>query len=612
MALISLSQDMQAVKIGDYVALNNVWGKGSLVNGTNFTQSVVLANSTITSGVTFNWNWPTSGPYGVKAYPDVSWGDNPLYDGADETHTYVSKISDLKAFSVNLDIAVAAASQYLNVSFDIWLTNKPLGNEASITTEVMVWLDSKEAPWGQKVATIGTGNDTASVYYVADAKVDSRVWDYVAVVYDKPHLSGNIDLKTIMNMLSAKGLVDSSDYVSGYNLGAEIVSGKGSLQINKLETTFQTAPTDTTGGGTIPGDKVITGTAVNDKLAGGAGNDTINGGLGNDVIEGGAGRDILNGGAGLDTVTYASSNAAVTIDLATSKVTGGHATGDVIQGFENATGSAFGDVLSGDASANTIYGLDGSDRIDAKAGNDLVFGGAGDDVIEGGAGSDTLWGGDGSDTLEYRSSNAAVVIDITATTAYGGHASGDKFANFENVTGSGYDDSLFGSSSANIIYGLAGSDKLDGRGGNDTIYGDSGSDTINGGAGSDSINGGDGNDFLYGDKGTDSLWGGLGADRFYYKNGDSTLKELDKINDFNFREGDRIDLASADGDTVSLGLQQFAFVGAAEFTGHAGELRYETTSAGTLISADTTGDGVADFALLLNYQGTVTRDFFII
>ncbi|HMR34488.1 MAG TPA: hypothetical protein PKA09_26260, partial [Geminicoccus sp.] len=83
------------------------------------------------------------------------------------------------------------------------------------------------------------------------------------------------------------------------------------------------------------------------------------------------------------------------------------------------------DVLRGGNKADTLWGGDG---IDTLAGNN------GDDLLRGDAGADKLDGGNGIDTADYTGS-AAVVVDLAAGTASGGHAQGDKLSAIENLTG---------------------------------------------------------------------------------------------------------------------------------------------------------------------------------
>ena len=213
---------------------------------------------------------------------------------------------------------------------------------------------------------------------------------------------------------------------------------------------------------------------------------------------------------------------------------GGHATGDLLQNVENLIGSSYADILTGDAGVNiikggagadTIHGLGGNDSLYGGTGRDTIMGGAGDDVIEGGADADKLTGGAGNDTVSYAHSNAGVSIDLNISTAQGGqgHGTGDVLAGFEHITGSNYDDVLYGNDGVNVIRGGKGDDRLYGRAGNDTLHGGEGNDTLDGGSGDDTLNGGAGNDTLYGRDGKDTLNGGEGADRLYGNAGNDTL-----------------------------------------------------------------------------------------
>jgi hypothetical protein len=66
-----------------------------------------------------------------------------------------------------------------------------------------------------------------------------------------------------------------------------------------------------------------------------------------------------------------------------------------------------------------------------------------------------------------------VNINLGTGAVSGGDAAGDTIANFENLIGSGGDDTLTGSSGANSISGGAGDDLIFGNGGADSIDGGS-------------------------------------------------------------------------------------------------------------------------------------------
>ncbi|QYK42580.1 MAG: hypothetical protein KF887_05575 [Paracoccaceae bacterium] len=248
-------------------------------------------------------------------------------------------------------------------------------------------------------------------------------------------------------------------------------------------------------------------------LRGGSGNDRLAGAAGNDVLSGGGGRDTLSGGDGRDTVSYATSTAAVQVNLTAlpggfQSATGGDATGDVISGFENVVGSRHGDVLTGDSGVNGLQG---------RAGNDTLDGGDGNDRLVGGRGADLLIGGDGIDTASYRTSKAAVEVNLALGSARGGDARGDVLIGIENLTGSSHADSLTGDAGNNVISGGAGNDILSGLWGDDRLVAGDGDDTLIGGAGDDVMTGGFGADVFVFDI-------GFGRDRITDFSADDTVR----------------------------------------------------------------------------------------
>ncbi len=214
----------------------------------------------------------------------------------------------------------------------------------------------------------------------------------------------------------------------------------------------------------------LTGGNGNDVINGGLGADTLAGGNGDDTLVGGGGADNLNGGTGLhDLADYSTSQGFVSVSLFDGVGDFGDAEGDSLGGLEDLTGSAFGDTLTGNNLSN------------------ILLGGIGDDTLEGRAGADTLNGGQNFDTASYVNSTGAVTIHLLAGTASGGHATGDTLTSIENLTGSGFGDTLTGNNGVNVLRGGAGADTLDGGGAGDTLEGGLGNDSLIGGLGADTF-----------------------------------------------------------------------------------------------------------------------------
>jgi Ca2+-binding RTX toxin-like protein len=179
-------------------------------------------------------------------------------------------------------------------------------------------------------------------------------------------------------------------------------------------------------------------------------------------------------------------------DRLTSRIDG--ATVNGLGGNDVLHGMGAIDALNGGIGNDVLIGRGGNDTLDGGAGNDTLLGGAGNDTLLGGAGADALTGGTGTDTATYKSSSAAVNVNLKTGVASGGHAVGDTFSSIENLVGSAFNDTLTGSSANNTISGGDGNDTLSGANGNDTLLGGAGNDALLGGAGADVQNGGAGFD----------------------------------------------------------------------------------------------------------------------
>ena len=244
------------------------------------------------------------------------------------------------------------------------------------------------------------------------------------------------------------------------------------------------------------GNDTLYGEAGEDLLSGGSGNDRLRGGTGHDDLEGGPGADSLDGGDGSDTISYRTSPAAVTVRLHGNLAAGGHADGDRYRQVEHVTGSAFDDILAGDGGHNRLIGLDGNDALygGPTGGDDLLHGGNGDDRLYGGKGNDTLNGGPGNDTLKGGPGNDTAAYTDSDTAVTVNLADGTATGNHANGDSLDSIESLTGSAFDDTLTGDAGNNTLSGLTGDDTLNGGPGNDILQGGPGADILDGGPGND----------------------------------------------------------------------------------------------------------------------
>jgi Ca2+-binding RTX toxin-like protein len=309
--------------------------------------------------------------------------------------------------------------------------------------------------------------------------------------------------------------------------------------------------------------------------------------------------------------------------------------GDTFLSVENITGSAFNDY---------IYGNDADNVIIGGAGNDLLRGHNGDDTLVGGEGADDLHGGSGVDLADYSSAASRISLNLRVSAGASGDAAGDTFFSVENITGSAFNDYIYGDDANNVIIGGAGDDLLRGHNGNDIVIGGEGADNLNGGSGRDvasyetatsgvtadlelgagfdgeaagdvfvsiegligsdyadllvgngganTFDGGDGNDTISGGGGNDLLEGGAGADTFVFADALHDTNNVDTISDFD--ADDVIELDSSIFEALA-GVTWSADYFAANATGTAQDsddyILYNTITGE--LSYDSDGNGAA-------------------
>jgi serralysin len=202
-----------------------------------------------------------------------------------------------------------------------------------------------------------------------------------------------------------------------------------------------------------------------------------------------------------------------------------------------------------------------------------LYAGAGDNVLDGAAGSDTA-------SYAYAKAGVAANLGLAAAQATGGSGS-DTLLNIENLTGSGFNDTLAGDGGGNALAGGAG---------NDTLIGNGGKDVLNGGAGADT--------FKYGGAADSGIAAAL----------------RDAVQDFSAAQGDKIDLAALDANAAAAGDQAFGALaqGAAFGGGFAAQASLFFDQSAQVLYGNNDADAAADFAIGLAGVGSLALTGFVL
>ncbi|HEX8062715.1 MAG TPA: calcium-binding protein [Allosphingosinicella sp.] len=372
----------------------------------------------------------------------------------------------------------------------------------------------------------------------------------------------------------------------------------------------------------------LIGNDVANGVVGGSGDDVLRGGLGNDYLAGRAGSDTLFGGLGDDNYYLDLGDDSDLVIEADGEGLDQIFTNLAVYLLPDHVERLFGgwngiaQALTGNALDNTIYGGSGDDLLKGGLGNDYLAGGYGSDTYlfsrgdgDDYIGADSPWN-PGSDTLHFGPdilpgqvtvSQSGFEIVITVDQGGGSVTLRCDFFWFTEVSQVVFGDGTVWSRDELMARSMIGTDSGEWRVGDpsdNVLMGLGGDDVLRGGAGNDLLDGGAGNDILQGESGTDQLTGGAGADRFQFYDGDtSTGSAADRITDFVSGE-DRI--------AISLyAYGAFNFVGAAAFSGAAGEVRYWFDGTDTWIQVDAYGGGSASAEIVLSGEVIPTASDFL-
>lgn len=219
------------------------------------------------------------------------------------------------------------------------------------------------------------------------------------------------------------------------------------------------------------------------------------------------------------------------------------------------------DDIYGSSNADSIYGYDGDDDLFGRGGDDFLSGGLGDDYLFGGDGDDDLvggednndyWGEDGADwfIMSARGANGVddIVWDFTFDedridlSAWGvSDISQLRWLLYSDFTGSavlnaywaGHDNFLTIAGvdpdaliAEDFVFADTAALKLTGTAYEDVLFGSRFGDVLRGGDGDDDLMGGLGDDRIEGGAGIDFLYGGAGADSYTITDSGDVVFEL--------------------------------------------------------------------------------------
>ena len=551
---------------------NWLWGSGSWIDVAQSTSN----NDTIDGG-------------GGNDLVEVGFGNHVLTGGTG-TDTLLYSENGSPEVGVIISLALQGAAQ--NTSAGSWTLNG-FENLAGGTGSDLLTGDG-----GANILAGGEGNDQL----VGGGGNDSLYGDgYYGITGSG---SGTYFLGTDADV--ANGAVGGNDTLEG-GLGDDLINGgvgidtasyahaSGGVTVS-LATGLASGAD---GNDTLVNIENLIGSDYRDTLTGNLGNNVISAGLMNDIINASQGVDVIDGGAGGgdrlfvttgDFSVFAAATGARTYAIGSNRITDSSGTlnttftGVERIAFSNVGNGNFNDTIDASGFVSTNFApLDirlgnGNNIVTGSGSSDRVFTGYGSNVVNGGVGYDYGY-------IQVDATNTATVVITnvggTLTTQSGGSI--NSFTNVEEVQ-------VYGIGAAALTLDASGYTAIPGL--TLILVGHNGSDIMIGSAGSDVFGNITGQVL-----GTDVYTGNGGADTYDYTFAADSMNG-DTITDFDI--DDNIDLRFNNLEAGGSPVLANHFIGAAAFSGVAGEYRYQIDGTHTLVQVDSNGDKVADQTLTIS------------
>jgi hypothetical protein len=235
---VVLSADYAQWGTGPYYAFNSVWNAGSLINGTDFTQSIALNTSTFPNGTTISWDWPsTPASYLVYSFPGVFYGTYGSMMPA--TNIPAKQISSITRLQFAHNLSLSGQLDEFDVIYDYYTTSTPDGTNLQHEIEILVHTPSYFRDYLSGFSGNKTFVDPSGLTWtVAGPSSGTPPQIFFMPSAAQDILNTTIDARALMNFAVSQGLMSGSEYFDGTSIGAEPSQNNGTLKINTFNVSY--------------------------------------------------------------------------------------------------------------------------------------------------------------------------------------------------------------------------------------------------------------------------------------------------------------------------------------------------------------------------------------
>lgn len=242
-------QEIIAKDGSPYTPYNNIWGKGSAVNGVDFRMSMLVQPDKIDSTV-YIWDTPSKanafGGSSVWSYQNLFWGER--YNLRENIGGFPIKINNISHLTMNFNYEQLFGTETYKVALNHFLNEEdylaPFTENDGDFFIVFNQLGNYVPPYQDHLTDTLIGGKEYVLLHDSTGTIQTNIPEgyqlrRAIIKNGQQFTNGALDLLALYKSFSSRGFLDEELYFSHIQFGIEITEGWGAVRMNQFNMDYQ-------------------------------------------------------------------------------------------------------------------------------------------------------------------------------------------------------------------------------------------------------------------------------------------------------------------------------------------------------------------------------------